>query len=100
MYFTDSLHGLTEDSLIEYNGVSVGKVESILLKNGLNTSAQNLDIKTVVKVSLRIDKFSPNANKEAAEKTLQMLVAEGLQGQLAVASLVTGAKYISLGKGP
>ncbi len=99
MYFTDSLHGLTEDSLIEYNGVSVGKVESILLKNGLNTSAQNLEIKTVVKVSLRIDKFSPNASKEAAEKTLQMLVAEGLQGQLAVASLVTGAKYISLSKG-
>ncbi len=99
MYFEDSLHGLTEDSLIEYNGVSVGKVERILLKNGLNTSPQNLEIKTVVKVSLRIDKFSPNANKEAAEKTLQMLVSEGLQGRLAVASLVTGAKYISLSKG-
>ncbi len=98
MYFEDSLHGLTEDSLIEYNGVSVGKVESIRLKNGLNTAQQNLNIKTVVKVSLRIDKFSPNANKEAAERTLQKLVAEGLQGQLAVASLVTGAKYISLNK--
>ena len=78
--------------------MSVGKVESILLKNGLNTLPQNLAIKTVVKVSLRIDKFSPNANKEAAERTLQMLVTEGLQGQLATASLVTGAKYIALNK--
>ena len=92
MYFEDSLHGLTEDSLIEYNGVSVGKVEKILLEN----STQNSGIKTIVKVSLRIDKFSPDANKQEAEKTLQTLVSRGLHAQLAVASLVTGAKYISL----
>jgi paraquat-inducible protein B len=98
MYFEDSLHGLTEDSLIEYNGVSVGKVESILLKNRFQTTQQDAQIKTVVKVSLRIDKFSPKSNKEVAEKTLQELVSQGLQGQLAVASLVTGAKYISLSK--
>ena len=92
MYFDDSLHGLTEDSLIEYNGVSVGKVEKILLQN----SSPEAGIKTVVKVSLRIDKFSADANKEEAEEALQKLVSKGLHAQLAVASLVTGAKYISL----
>jgi len=92
MYFKDSLHGLSEDSLIEYNGVQVGKVESIQLERNQSNTAIN----TVVKVSLRIDKFSKNGEKEDAIKTLQHLVKEGFQARLTTDSLVTGSQYISL----
>ena len=92
MYFDDSLHGLTEDAVIEYNGVRVGKVEKILLEK----NDDNTQVKTLVKVSLRIDEFSRKMDVKEAEQTLQNLVADGLKAQLAVDSLITGAQYISL----
>ena len=92
MYFDDSLHGLTGDAVIEYDGVQVGKVEKILLEK----NTENTRVKTLVKVSLRVDKFSKKGDRKEAEQTLQNLVADGLKAQLAVDSLITGAQYISL----
>jgi paraquat-inducible protein B len=92
MYFEDTLHGLSPESVIEYSGVRVGKVETILLKKMQN----NTQIKTLVKVSLYIDKFSDKKQRTEAESTLQNLVSNGLQAQLTVDSLITGAQYISL----
>jgi len=92
MYFNDTLHGLSEDSLLEYNGVKVGKVEKILLEN----SKDSTSVKTLVKVSFRIDKFSANEDKTEAEQTLRNLVKDGLVAQLTIDSLITGAQYIAL----
>lgn len=92
MYFSDTLHGLSEDSVIEYNGVKVGKVESILLESSKNST----QVKTLVKVSFRIDKFSTKGDKKEAEQTLRNLVQDGLFAQLTVDSLLTGAQYIAL----
>ncbi|HIQ14455.1 MAG TPA: MCE family protein [Leucothrix sp.] len=92
MYFTDTLHGLGEDSLLEYNGVKVGKVESILLESAKDSTR----VKTLVKVSFRIDKFSAKGDREEAEQTLRNLVKDGLVAQLTIDSLITGAQYIAL----
>jgi paraquat-inducible protein B len=92
MYFDDTLHGLSEDSVIEYGGVKVGKVEKILLEHATSSTR----VKTLVKVSFRIDKFSEKGDKREAEQTLQNLVSDGLQAQLTVDSLVTGSQYIAL----
>ncbi|WP_299878625.1 intermembrane transport protein PqiB [uncultured Cocleimonas sp.] len=92
MYFDDSLHGLTEDSNIEYSGVRVGRVEKISLQH----DEANDNIRAAVKVSLRIDKFSRKADAKEAEAKLKELVEEGLQAQLVVDSLLTGSQYISL----
>ena len=92
MYFDDSLHGLSPDSVIEYSGVRVGKVESIILEK----NSKNTQVKTLVKVSLFIDKFSEKKQRNDAETTLQNLVSNGLKAQLVVDSLITGAQYISL----
>lgn len=92
MYFSDTLHGLSEDSLLEYNGVKVGKVEKILLENTKGSS----QVKTLVKVSFRIDKFSAKGDKKEAEQTLRNLVKDGLIAQLTVDSLITGSQYIAL----
>ncbi|MCK5897276.1 MAG: MCE family protein [Cocleimonas sp.] len=92
MYFNDTLHGLNPDAVIEYSGVKVGKVETILLEK----TQRNTQIKTLVKVSLYIDKFSDKNQRAEAENTLQNLVSNGLKAQLTVNSLITGAQYISL----
>lgn len=92
MYFNDTLHGLSEDSLLEYNGVKVGKVESILLESAKDST----QVKTLVKVSFRIDKFSAKGNKAEAEQTLRNLVKDGLVAQLTIDSVITGAQYIAL----
>jgi len=92
MYFEDTLHGLSKDSVIEYGGVKIGKVENILLES----SDESTRIKTLVKASFRIDSFSPLGDKEEAEQTIKNLVSDGLQAQLTVDSLITGAQYISL----
>ncbi len=92
MYFSDTLHGLSKDSVIEYNGVKVGKVEKILLENNSDSS----HVKTLVKVSFRSDKFAKSGDKKDAERVLQNLVKNGLHAQLTVDSLITGAQYIAL----
>ena len=92
MYFKDTLHGLSEDSLVEYGGVKVGKVESIQLEKK-NTST---NFNTIVKVSFRIDKFSQKGNIQDAKEILQNLISLGLHAQLTTDSLVTGSQYISL----
>lgn len=92
MYFDDTLHGLSDDSVIEFGGVKVGKVESILLES----AKESTRVKTLVRASLRIDKFSIEGDPEEAEQTLQNLVSDGLRAQLTVDSLITGAQYISL----
>jgi paraquat-inducible protein B len=92
MYFDDTLFGLVKDSTLEYQGVQIGKVESIILQTD-NTKGK---IQTVVKVSVFVDKLSLKANKLHAEKLLKKLVAKGLHAQLKTSSLLTGAQYIAL----
>ncbi|MCK5901854.1 MAG: MCE family protein [Cocleimonas sp.] len=92
MYFDDSLHGLKPEAVIEYGGVKVGKVESIVLKQ----SRKNTQLNTLVKVSLYVDKFSDKNQRAEAENTLQNLVSNGLKAQLTVDSLITGAQLIAL----
>jgi paraquat-inducible protein B len=92
MYFADSLFGLVKNSTLEYQGVQIGKVENIVLQ----TDSKKGDVKTVVKVSIFVDKLSTMANKKKAEKLLQRLVAKGLHGQLKTSSLLTGSQYIAL----
>jgi len=92
MYFKDSLHGLSESSIVEYNGVKVGEIENIQLEAEKN----NKGVKTRVTVSLYIDKFSNSQNGDEAQTMLQNLVKHGMQAQLTVDSLLTGAQFISL----
>jgi paraquat-inducible protein B len=91
MYFDDTLFGLAKDSTLEYQGVQVGKVESIMLQ--MNNAKG--EVKTLVKVSVFIDKLSVNADKAQAEHLLKKLVAKGLHAQLKTSSLLTGSQYIA-----
>jgi len=92
MYFDDTLFGLVKDSTLEYQGVQIGKVESIILK----TDNAKGKIKTVVKVSIFVDKLSNKAHKIQAENLLKKLVIKGLHAQLKTSSLLTGSQYIAL----
>jgi len=92
MHFDDTLFGLVKDSTLEYQGVQIGKVESIILQ----TDNAKGKVQTVVKVSVFVDKLSLKANKLQAEKLLKKLVAKGLHAQLKTSSLLTGAQYIAL----
>lgn len=92
MYFKDTLHGLSEDSLVEYGGVKVGKVEKIQLEK----KSASPQFNTVVKTSFRIDKFSKKGDILEAKKVLKNLISHGLHAQLTTDSLVTGSQYISL----
>ncbi len=91
MYFDDTLFGLAKDSTLEYQGVQVGKVESIMLQ--MNNAKG--EVKTLVRVSVFIDKLSVNADKAQAEHLLKKLVARGLHAQLKTSSLLTGSQYIA-----
>ncbi len=92
MYFSDTLFGLIEGSTVEYQGVQVGKVEKILLKK----DSKKGEVKTVVKVSLFVDKLSDHNDRTEAEEILTKLVDKGLHGQLQTSSLLTGSQYVAL----
>lgn len=92
MYFNDTLFGLVKDSTVEYQGVQVGKVESIILQ----VDGEKGEVKTIVKASILVDKLSDIGDRVEAEDVLSKLVSRGLQGQLQTSSLLTGAQYIAL----
>jgi paraquat-inducible protein B len=99
LYFTGNVNGLRQGAPVKFKGVQVGYVEHILLS--LSEDGENrppvLTIPVVVELNSdtvvhRGQGFLDLHNPAVVEK----LVQQGLRGQIATESLVTGILYISL----
>lgn len=92
MHFQGSIRGLGVGANVEYQGIPVGKVESIDMK----LNSDDLAVSIPVVVSIQPQRFDDDLSAEAAEKALHQLVKKGLRAKLETASFLTGQKVISL----
>src|SRR5712692_789255 len=99
LYFSGDVNGLQSGAPVKFKGVQVGNVSRIMLSLNIGTGNQppsllipvivQLNSKTVVHEGAgRLDLDNPGVVKQ--------LVSEGLRGQIASESIVTGILYVSL----
>ena len=91
--FSGSVRGLNVGAPVEFKGIKVGEVVDVILDSANNTKG-NLH----VYLAMEPQRFNPEESptKKEVDKRMRDLVAQGLHGQMKVASLVTGSKYIDL----
>ncbi len=92
MHFSGSVNGLSVNSIVEYQGIKVGKVEDIQLK----VDDKSGDLKIPVLVSLYVDKLSFESDKDDAKAVIKRLVTKGWRGQLSTSNFILGTKVVSL----
>jgi paraquat-inducible protein B len=92
MHFDGSVTGLSINSIVQYQGIKVGKVEDIQLKIDDDSG----DLKIPVLVSLYVDKLSFESDKDDAKAVIERLVTKGWRGQLSTSNFILGTKVISL----
>lgn len=92
MHFDGSVNGLSINSIVEYQGIKIGRVEDIQLKID-DTSG---DLKIPVVISLYVDKLSFESDKDDAKAVIERLVKKGWRGQLSTSNFILGTKAVSL----
>jgi paraquat-inducible protein B len=94
LYFAGDVNGLNIGAPVKFKGVTIGEVTKILIRFDQNNDDVHIpviieiDEQTIRNAGLQIDYKNRNFMKNA--------VKEGLRGQLATQSMVTGLLYIHL----
>lgn len=101
--FGQSIKGLLAGAPVEYRGIPVGRVERILLKEGLEYAIQmglegaGEDIPVLLYVEPgRVGLPDEARSVEFFQKAIEVGVSNGMRISLETGSLLTGAKYISI----
>ena len=96
-YFRDSVNGLEVGAPVKYKGVTIGKVNNILIfqapqnpRKSLIAAKLSLDTTTIRKRSMGGEK--PKDPKEQMQKQIE----DGLRAKLKFQSVVTGMLYVEL----
>lgn len=101
--FSQSIKGLLSGAPVEYRGIPLGRVEKILLKEGMEHSmargsqGQGDDIPVLIYLEpgrLQL----PDTEDSVAElhKSIKLGVANGMRASLETGNLITGGKYINI----
>ena len=95
--FKGSVRGLREHAPVEYLGIQVGEVTSVVLNQNLLTLGEE---ETEIDVYVAIQPERVNANDvpshQEIDDYLHNLIQQGLRAQLGTASLITGSLYVDL----
>ena len=101
--FAQSIKGLVPGAPVEYRGITLGKVERILLKESIeyNIQQQIEGQGAAVPILIYVEPGRLSLpDTEASIKTLQKSISAGIENgmraSLETGSLLTGAKYISI----
>ncbi|WP_086929806.1 intermembrane transport protein PqiB [Agarilytica rhodophyticola] len=91
--FSGSLRGLSVGAPVEFRGIKVGEVVDIKLANSDNT-----DKNLYVYISMEPQRLEPNTSpsREEVDEKMDGMIKQGLRGQMKVASLITGSRFIDL----
>ena len=101
--FYQSIKGLSAGAPVEYRGITVGRVERVLLKEGLEyTKQQGLEGQgRAIPVLLYLEPGrmalpDTAAALESFQESIRWGVSQGMRASLETGSLLTGAKYINM----
>ena len=101
--FSQSIKGLSPGAPVEYRGITMGKVERILLKESIEYNIQQgiegkgADIPVLIYLEPgRLDLPDQAASVKDLQNAIQYGIENGMRASLETGSLLTGAKYISI----
>lgn len=100
--FDQSVKGLRPGAPVEFRGIQIGKVERIMLKEGLEKTrtlgeqGKGLSIPVLLYVEPgRLELPDKESSIDALRETVRVGVNNGLRATMASGNLLTGATYIS-----
>ncbi|HXD91365.1 MAG TPA: MlaD family protein [Candidatus Binataceae bacterium] len=99
LYFSGDVNGLLSGAPVKFKGVQVGSVSRIMLSfsNGAGNQPPSLLIPVIVQINSKTVVHEGAGRLDLDDPTVvRHLVQEGLRGQIASESIVTGILYVSL----
>ncbi|MEH6637396.1 MAG: intermembrane transport protein PqiB [Halioglobus sp.] len=101
--FSQSIKGLAVGAPVEYRGITLGKVEKILLKESIEhnvemgAAGRGADIPVLIYLEPgRLGLSDQASSVESMHQSIVYGVQNGMRASLETGSLLTGAKYISI----
>ncbi len=95
-YFSESINGLDVGAPVKYKGVTIGKVEKIILRSPKLNDMRNSYVVLIYSIDARtLSKRTEHAQITLGENISQQ-IKDGLRARLNYQSIVTGMLYIEL----
>jgi paraquat-inducible protein B len=95
LYFDASLKGLSPGAPVKFRGVTIGRVESILIRH--NQASNDFTMPVVISIDKKLaQSLSDEMLEIGSQAKLEQLIGLGLRGRLETESLVTGVLYVGL----
>ncbi len=93
--FSQSVRGLDIGAPVEFRGLPVGQVADI----GIEFDWKNGQVLVLVRIEIDVNRLQPHISKGNAPdefQALELLVAQGMRGQLRTGNLLTGKLFVAL----
>jgi paraquat-inducible protein B len=95
LYFDGSLKGLNPGAPVKFRGVTIGKVEQVLIRH--NQTSNDYAMPVIIAIDKKVAQSKSDGNLGIGSKErLDLLISRGFRGRLDAESLVTGVLYVSL----
>lgn len=95
VYFDGSLDGLNPGAPLKFRGVTVGKVEKVLIRHNQAEGDYAMPVLVAIDQDLAQSK-SDTALQIPSEERMNVLISHGLRARLDAESLVTGVLFVGL----
>lgn len=95
LYFNTSLKGLDPGAPVKFRGVTVGKVQEVLIRH--NQSSDDFAMPVIIVIDTKLAQAKSDENLQFGNKArLDYLIQQGFRAHLDAESLVTGVLYVGL----
>lgn len=95
VYFDSSLAGLNPGAPVKFRGVTVGKVEDVLIRH--NQAEDDYAMPVIIGIDKNLAQSKSDTNLQIpSEERMNVLISRGLRARLDAESLVTGGLYVGL----
>ena len=95
LYFDASLQGLAPGAPVKFRGVTIGKVEQVLIRH--NQSSEDASVPVIIALDKKLAQSKSDQQLQIGNQArLDQAIRHGLRGRLDAESLVTGVLYVDL----
>lgn len=95
LYFDGSLAGLNRGAPVKFRGVTVGKVEEVLIRH--NQASDDFVMPVIIAVDKKLAQSKSDTSLQIGDQDrVNVLISHGFRGRLEAESLVTGVLYVGL----
>lgn len=95
LYFDGSLKGLSPGAPVKFRGVTIGKVDQILIRH--NQASDDFSMPVIVTIDKKVAQSKSDQNLQIGNQAqMNENIRRGFRGRLDAESIVTGVLYVSL----